>query len=83
MRDMLITAGYRVPEDMGLAACSVLDGNADAGIYQKPEEIGRAAMELLISLINHQHTGIPKSCRQVLVEGEWVDGATLPRRSRA
>ena len=31
-------AGYRVPEDIGLAATSVLDGNAGAGIRQSSEE---------------------------------------------
>jgi len=80
MREMLQSAKYHVPNDIGLAVFSVLDGNADAGIYQNPEEIGKAAMEMLISLINHNHTGIPKICRELLIEGEWVDGTTLPPR---
>lgn len=78
LREMLTAAGYRVPEDIGLAVFSVLDGNADAGIYQNPEEIGKSAVEMLLSLINHNHTGIPKICRELLIEGEWVDGTTLP-----
>lgn len=77
---MLASAGLRVPEDIGLAAFSVLDGNADTGIYQNPEEIGNAATEMLISLINHGHTGIPSICRELLIEGKWVDGTTLPPR---
>jgi LacI family transcriptional regulator len=83
MREMLKLAGYRVPDDIGLAVFSVLDGNADSGIYQNPEEIGKAAVEMLISLINHNHTGIPKICRELLIEGEWVDGTTLPPRTKA
>jgi LacI family transcriptional regulator len=78
MREMLTAVGHDVPDDIGLAVFSVLDGNADAGIYQNPEEIGKAAVEMLLSLINHNHTGIPKICRELLIEGEWVDGATLP-----
>ena len=81
LREMLETLGYQVPRDLGLAVFSVLDGKADSGIYQNPEEIGKAAVEMLISLINHNHTGIPKICRELLIEGEWVDGTTLPRRS--
>lgn len=77
---MLKLAGYDVPEDLGLAVFSILDGNADAGIYQNPEEIGKAAVEMLISLINHNHIGVPKICRELLIEGEWVDGTTLPPR---
>jgi LacI family transcriptional regulator len=78
MREMLKACGRHVPEDIGLAALSVLDGNADAGINQNAEEIGKAAMEMLISLINHNHTGVPKICRQMLIAGHWVDGSTLP-----
>lgn len=79
-KEMLVMIGYTVPKDVALAVLSVLDGNADTGIYQNPEEIGKAAVEMLISLINHNHTGIPKICRELLIEGEWVNGTTLPLR---
>ncbi len=77
---MLARAGYRVPADIGLATTSVADGYADAGIYQNSDEIGRAAVQLLISLIHHNERGIPRVRREVLVEGDWVDGSTLPPR---
>jgi LacI family transcriptional regulator len=80
MPGILEQAGYRIPQDIGLATTSVLDGNADSGINQNSEEIGKVAMELLISLINHQQKGVPKFCREVLVESMWVDGSTLPWR---
>lgn len=76
LREMLGRAGYRVPKDIVLAAMSVLDGNADKGIDQNSLEIGRAAVQLLISLINHNECGIPKVCREVLIEGHWVDSST-------
>jgi len=31
-----------------------------AGIYQNPDEIGTAAVQLLISLIHHNQRGIPE-----------------------
>lgn len=80
MASMLGQLGLRVPEDIGLAATSVLDGNADAGIYQNSEEIGKAAIETLVSLIYQNQTGLPKLCREVLVDSSWRDGSTLPAR---
>ena len=78
--DLLALAGYRVPTDVALATTSVVDGYADAGIYQNSDEIGRAAVQLLISLIHHNQRGIPDVRREILVEGEWVDGRSLPPR---
>jgi LacI family transcriptional regulator len=78
LRDMLGALNYLVPQDIGLATLSVLDGNVDAGIDQNSEEIGKVAVQLLISLINHNERGIPKICREVLVEGVWVNGSMLP-----
>ena len=70
--------GYRVPEDVGLAVTSILDGNANAGIYQNPEEIGRVGVLTVLSLINDNALGVPPIFRQHLVEGRWVDGFDLP-----
>lgn len=81
LRGLLAQIGWKVPKHIGLAALSVLDGNADAGINQNSYEIGRAAVQLLISLINHNERSVPKICREVLVEGFWVDGSTLPPKT--
>ena len=83
LRYLLAELGVRVPQDIGLAACSTLDGNVDAGIYQNSEEIGRAAVQLLISLTHHNELGIPRICREVLVEGSWVDGSSLPVKNKS
>ena len=77
---VLASCGYQVPKDIGLAAASVLDGDASAGIDQNSKEIGKAAVQLLISLINHNERGIPEICRELLIEGRWLDGDTLPVR---
>lgn len=81
LRAMLQNAGWKVPGDVGLATLSVLDGNADAGIDQNSRVIGKAAVQLLISLINHNERGIPDVCRELLIEGRWVNGSTLPPKS--
>ena len=80
---MLRQAGYEIPRDVGFAALSVHDGNADAGIDQKPFEIGKAACESVVSLILHNGWGKPEAPREVLIEGAWVDGSTLPARAPA
>lgn len=80
LRRVLERAGYRIPQDIGLAAASILDGNADAGIYQNSEAIGYAACELLIEMVKSNRCGISKISREVLIAGEWVDGSTLPHR---
>jgi hypothetical protein len=43
--------------------------------------IGKTAVPMLISLINHNECGIPAICRELLIEGRWVDGDTLPRKN--
>jgi DNA-binding LacI/PurR family transcriptional regulator len=79
-RQMLTDLGYRVPDDIGLAVYSVLDGDADAGIFQNSEEIGRVGINVLLSLINDNDHGVPPIFREILVDGTWVDGSTLPKR---
>ncbi|HUA68089.1 MAG TPA: LacI family DNA-binding transcriptional regulator [Candidatus Saccharimonadales bacterium] len=78
--NMLKELGVRLPSDIGVATTSTLDGNVDAGIHQNSDEIGRAAIQLVISLIHHGEFGVPRICREVLVEGSWVDGGSLPAK---
>lgn len=80
MRSLLAMAGYDVPGDIGLAATSVHDCDADAGIDQSPYEIGQTACEILLSLLQNARKGLASHPREILVEGHWVDGKTLPSR---
>ncbi len=81
--DLLKQLGRRVPQDIGLAVTSILDAKADAGIDQHPEEIGRVGFLMLNSLITDRARGIPDIFRQILVEGSWEDGSSLPARKPA
>jgi len=83
MPEMLQKSGYRIPKDLGVVAMSVMDGKVDAGIYQNPEEIGRVAVLMLISLMNDNALGLPSIQRELLVKGTWRDGASLPLRGLA
>jgi DNA-binding LacI/PurR family transcriptional regulator len=77
---MLASLGVSVPGEVALAGTSILDTNVSAGIDQHPEEIGRVAFLMLNSLINDGARGIPTIFRQILVEGSWEDGDSLPDR---
>lgn len=79
-REMLERLGYQVPRDIGLAATSILNGHADAGIDQNSREVGKAAVETLVALLNRNVRGIPEVFREVSISGKWVNGATLPSR---
>ena len=78
---MIRKLGLRIPTDIGFAALSVHDGNADAGIDQKPFEIGKAACEAVVSLLLHGDLGAPSAPRELLIEGSWVEGSTLPPKT--
>jgi DNA-binding LacI/PurR family transcriptional regulator len=78
--DLMADIDLPVPGPIGLAVTSVLDAKADAGINQHPEEIGRVGVLLLHSLVAEASRGIPEIFRQILVEGKWVDGRSLPLR---
>ena len=77
---MLEKAGYRVPEDIGLAATNVRDMPVAAGIDQNTEEIGRVATLAVLSLIHDNDIGKPDLIREILVRGKWVEGKSLPFR---
>lgn len=77
---MLEKAGYRVPEDIGLAATNVRDIPVEAGIDQNAEEIGRVATLAVLSLIHDNDLGEPELIREILVRGKWVNGKNLPFR---
>lgn len=78
--ELLAKQKISVPDDIGMAATTVLDAKIDAGINQEPEEIGRVGLLMLNSLINDGSRGVPQIFRQVLVEGSWVNGKSLPSR---
>ena len=78
---LLEELNYRIPEDIGIATMSIHDTPIDAGIDQNPEEIGRAAVRTLDSLLNDHHFGIPKPRNLILGDCRWVEGSMLPDRN--
>jgi len=77
----LKAAGWRVPEDVGLAGTTLLDTTASAGIDQNPMETGRAAISVVASLLQERALGLPVIPRTTLIKGNWVDGPSLQRKN--
>jgi DNA-binding LacI/PurR family transcriptional regulator len=81
LRDMLTSRGHRVPDTVGMAMLGATAG-IEAGIFQNSEEVGRMAVDTLISLIHRGVRGIPAVHRVHLATPSWMDGPSLPLRPR-
>lgn len=70
--------GSRVPEDVGTAFLSAAKSSGElAGLDERPLEVGAAAVDFLLTLLRHSERGIPDHPRRLLIEGEWVEGASV------
>ncbi|HZZ18062.1 MAG TPA: LacI family DNA-binding transcriptional regulator [Opitutaceae bacterium] len=79
MPDRLKAAGYRIPQDLGVAT---LDFNPNrgpsAGIRQSHEIVGERAVEALALLMKTNQRGQIRMPNTILVDGTWKDGPDLP-----
>ncbi len=75
---MLGELGYSIPRDLGVALVARY-GKTDhiAGIDERVQSLGEAAVDEVISLIGHNERGLPEYPRYSLVEGRWVDRPTI------
>lgn len=71
-------AGVRVPEDVGFVHLDWSPEKGDlAGVDQRSDLIGAAAVDLLIEQLNNNETGVPARAKTVLIDGDWHEGPTL------
>lgn len=75
--------GLRVPGRVGFASINKPEPSMFAGIEERPEEIGATAVRLIASLLQHGEKGAPAVPAVTMVTGEWVDGRSVRRASRA
>jgi len=74
----LVRLGYRVPEDVGFASMNL--GSKEhplSGLYQNNFQIGRAAVDFVVSMLHSGERGVPRIPMRTLVESEWKQGQTL------
>ncbi|HSI08571.1 MAG TPA: LacI family DNA-binding transcriptional regulator [Rariglobus sp.] len=80
--------GKRIPEDISLVTLSYPDAKDAStahisGINQNNFSIGEAAVDLVVSQLQHNDTGLPKHPRVMLIDGFWNEGTTLQSPSAA
>jgi hypothetical protein len=51
-----------------------------AGIDQKSDLVGAAAVDLVVDQLHRNERGVPALQKLVLIEGVWVEGATAVGR---
>ena len=72
----------RVPQDCGFIHLNLPNTTGElAGIYQNGPEVGTAAADFLVAMLQRNERGIPELPHTILVEGTWIDGKTLQPRS--
>jgi transcriptional regulator with XRE-family HTH domain len=69
------------PEEIDYASVGLTDEvGMVAGIDQRPERIGAAVVNLLVSQVQRGERGVPEAPTTLMVEGKWVDGPSLRRK---
>jgi LacI family transcriptional regulator len=85
LQEIVADENLRCPEDVGLVALSTAAGRSDkstrilSGADESHEDVGLAATDLLVTLMNHNERGVPSTPRSVLIDSKWVPGTTLRR----
>lgn len=76
---MLARAGGRGSERVGFAHMHLTrDLIGYSGIDQNNEQVGAAAVDLVVEQLHGNSFGIPQNPKTVLIEGRWVPGTTAP-----
>ncbi len=79
--DVLISltrAGYRVPEDIGVAYHSLDEGRLGlSGMKKNSFQIGVMAVDLLVDMLHRNERGVPARAYLLMVEGTWFEGRTV------
>lgn len=76
--------GLAVPRDLALVHLDAAVAETPcAGIDQRSQDIGAAALDLLLAQIHRNERGVPRQRKTVLMEGGWLDGPTVSEPSTA
>ena len=68
----------KAPDDIGLACPGLAAGPGPmSGVCEDNAQLGRIAVDFLVSMIHRGERGVPAHPQQVLVEGIWTPGRTL------
>lgn len=81
--DALQRGGIRAPGDIDFATLNWVKSEPEfAGINQRPDSIGAAAIDLVVAQIRRGERGIPEIPITSMVEGAWVNGPSVKNKAR-
>jgi len=76
--------GLQAGRDIGLIQYEWRADHAHwAGMDQRNDLVGEAAVDMLVSMVQHGEKGPPACPRATLITSQWVDGSTARRESPA
>ena len=83
--------GFLIPKEIGFASLDKAmnseilrtTDDGDAGMKDMRMECLLAAVELLDHQIRHHQFGLPRESRTITVNSQWIDGKTLPDKTRS
>jgi LacI family transcriptional regulator len=79
--EWLRSAGRRVPEDIGVIQLEWRASRPEiAGMNQHNIVTGEAAVDMVVSQIHNNETGVQEFPRATLIGATWVDGASVRAR---
>jgi LacI family transcriptional regulator len=79
VRPPLEELGWSIPRDIGFVdLCLEETPGGAAGVRENCERVGELATEMLIAHLQQNNCGVPAVGTATVVEGLWVDGASLP-----
>ena len=82
LQEWLDKKGLKAGTDLAYAELNLSrDDGSIAGVNQQQELTGRAAVNVLDSLLTQFEYGIPENPLQTLVEGVWMDGESAPPKT--
>ncbi|PTY04979.1 hypothetical protein DB347_20015 [Opitutaceae bacterium EW11] len=81
-RPIVDLLGLRVPGPIGVVSATKSERSLFAGIDERPDSIGAAAIEQLAAMIQRGEKGTPALPKTTMIDGRWIDGKSV-RRSQA
>jgi len=76
----LRAAGWRIPEDIGVIQLEWRAARPEiAGMNQHNRAAGEAAVDMVVSQIHNNETGVQEFPRATLIGATWVDGPSVRR----
>jgi len=79
IRPQLASLGISIPGDVAFVDCHREDDDlGTAGVHENCLRVGELAVEILAGQLQRNQFGLPQFQTTSLVEGTWVEGASLP-----